>query len=96
MNKLDPDVIAVKVHAGPSHMKRVKGALRLARVLVFHSLIPGYPNGPQMLSGSPVSILWHEVRGCQADGLVHDMQDHRDEQGIISVGEFLIAVKEEI
>ena len=44
MNKVDPHIVAVKVHAGSAHMKRVVSALSLARVLVPHSVIFCYSN----------------------------------------------------
>ena len=73
MNKVDPHVVTVKVHAASAHMKSIVGALGPAGVLVSHPLIPNYANSPKtqlLLQSLPMSILWHEVRACQADPFV--------------------------
>ena len=60
-------------------LKSIVGSLGLAGLVVSHSPIPNYSNSLKtqlLLRPLPMSILWHEVRSCQADVLVHTMQDN--------------------
>jgi|GEM_PF-2767543 len=57
MSKLYPYIIAVKVHAGSAHVKRIVSALNLAGVWMVHSVVFIIPAGQMLETATTVCCL---------------------------------------
>jgi hypothetical protein len=57
MSKVDPYIIAIKVHAGSAHVKRIVSALNLAGVLMVHSVVLIIPTGQMLETATTACCL---------------------------------------